>query len=300
MKHKIKKIIEYLEKNFDSETINSGLGLDEKLVSGFSPIDDTKENTISWALNFEFDINEVKSNLLIVNKNEDIEVNQNIVISKVENPRLAFAKIMKEFYSPKKEPCIHETALIDNSAKIGRNVSIGPYCVINENVTIGDNTSVESHVLIEANVSIGNNCYIKSNTTIGQDGFGVVKEQDGSLVKIVHLGTVNIGNNVELGSMNTVNKGTLKNTVIDDGVKTDDHVHIAHNCYIGKNVVITPGVILCGSVNIEEESWLGAQCTIIEGVNVRKNSIIGIGSVVLRDTNPNCTYIGNPARQLIK
>jgi len=216
----------------------------------------------------------------------------------VDNPRLAFAKISERFFKLRRPASIHNTAKIHETTTILEEVNIGPYCIINENVSIGARTVIEGHVVIERDVIIGADCYVKSGTVIGQDGFSVARDNDNSLVRILHTGGVKIGDRVEFGSMNTVNRGTLKDTIVADGVKTDDHVHIAHNCSIGKNTVVTAGATICGSVTINENVWLGAQSVIIDGVTIAENTIVGVGSVVMGSTKPNSSYMGNPARRL--
>lgn len=299
MNKTLSEIIKYIEDNFNI-VIPNKIKNEKDIISGFSPIDNTKKGTISWSNQPTIDHTNIKSSLIIGTKDLVIEDEINFDLILLSNPRLAFAKILDTFFKINRINTIHKSAEIHQDSLIGKNVHIGPNCSIGKNVSIGDNTILESSVRLENDVSIGINCYVKSNTVIGEDGFGVVRDDNGSLIKIPHLGSVVIGNNVELGSMNTINRGTLKDTLVMNGVKTDDHVHIAHNCIIEQNVVMTPGVTLCGSVCVKERSWLGAQCTILEGVVIEKESMIGIGAVVVKDTVSGSTYIGNPARKLSK
>ncbi len=296
MKIEISKILEFLNKNFETTFLNvTNLDIE---VEGFSPIDDSKKDTIAWSNQSKLNCSDIKSALVIGKKGLVVEGDVNFLIVIVDNPRLAFAKISEKFFKLRRTVAINSTARIHETATILEGVSIGPYCIINENVSIGARTIIEGHVVIERDVIIGADCYVKSGTVIGQDGFSVARDNDNSLVRILHTGAVNIGNRVEIGSMNTLNRGTLKDTLIADGVKIDDHVHIAHNCSIGKNTVITAGTTICGSVTINENVWLGAQSIIIDGVTIAENTIVGVGSVVMRNTKPNSSYMGNPARKL--
>tara|TARA_B100001769_G_C22046821_1_gene562685 strand:- start:195 stop:1094 length:900 start_codon:yes stop_codon:yes gene_type:complete len=297
MSRTLKELEEFIIENFEVHNFQDNILSKDIVISGFSSINNTKTKTISWINKNTLDSSKIKSELVIApiefNLNESVKFD----IIQIDNPRLAFAKILRSFFSKTRKHDIHNSAFIHNKTNIADNVSIGAYSSVGENVIIGKNTIIEKNVHISNNVSIGSDCHIKSNTVIGEEGFGVVKDEDKSFIKIPHFGSVIIGNNVELGSMNTVNRGTIEDTIIMDGVKTDDHVHIAHNCIIEQNVIMTPGVTLCGSVYVSEGSWLGAQCTILEGVKIEKESFIGIGAVVIKDTQSKSTYIGNPARK---
>jgi len=297
MSSTLKELENFIFENFKVYDFQDNVASKDCFISGFSSINNTKTKTISWVNKNTLDSRKIKSELIIAPREFNLNDNVKFDIIQIDNPRLAFAKILKSFFSKIRKHEIHNSAFVHKNTNVAENVSIGPYSSVAENVTIGKNTIVEKNVHISNNVSIGSDCHIKSNTVIGEGGFGVVKDEDKSFIKIPHLGSVVIGNNVELGSMNTVNRGTIEDTIIMDGVKTDDHVHIAHNCVIEKNVIITPGVTLCGSVNVKEDSWLGAQCTILEGVKIERESFIGIGAVVIKDTQSKSTYIGNPARK---
>ena len=146
-----------------------------------------------------------------------------------------------------------------------------------------EHTIIANNVIISDNVRIGKSCYIKSNTVIGEDGFGFDFEEDGTPFRIPHIGSVYIGNNVEIGAQNTIARGTLDNTIIEDNVKTDDQVHIAHNCKIGKNTLITACVEISGSVEIGANCWIGPNSSIIQKIKIEDNVTIGIGTIVIKD-----------------
>ncbi|MBU4574907.1 MAG: UDP-3-O-(3-hydroxymyristoyl)glucosamine N-acyltransferase, partial [Proteobacteria bacterium] len=151
----------------------------------------------------------------------------------VENPRLAFAKVLAEFFLKKEKPGIGKHSVVAPSAKIGQDVSIGNNCTIGENVVIGDKTIIRNNVVIADDVKIGANCLLRSNCVIGEEGFGFEDDKDGTPVRIPHLGSVKIGDFVEVGNFTAIACGTLKDTTIGSHVKIDNLVHIAHNCVIG-------------------------------------------------------------------
>jgi len=181
-------------------------------------------------------------------------------------------------------------------AQICEGVSIGPGCVIGAGARIGAGTRIHAQVVIAANSVIGAHCIVKSNTTIGESGFGFAKDHAGTPVHFPHLGAVEIGDYVEIGANCTVVRAALDNTVVANHVKTDDHVHIAHNCRIGPRVQIAAGAIISGSVTVAADVWIGPNATISDYVQIGEGARIAIGAVVLRDVEPGVTMLGNPAR----
>ena len=120
------------------------------------------------------------------------------------------------------------------------------------------------------------------------------------LARFPHLGNVQIGNDVEIGALNSICRGALGNTIIGSGVKTDNLVHIAHNCVIGKNSILTACTELSGGVVIGENVWMGPNCSIKEKIEIGSNSLVGIGSVVRKNVGTNCIVAGSSAKLLRK
>lgn len=216
------------------------------------------------------------------------------------NPRLDFARVLQEFFPPKSISGIARTARIGRNVVLGDDIIIGEYSVIGDNVIIGDNTEIRHHVVIGDNTVIGNNCLVKSHTVIGEEGFGFERDENGVPIRIPHLGRVVIGNNVEIGALNTVMRGTLDDTIVADNVKTDDHVHIGHNVYIGRGCVITACAEISGSAKIGEMTSLGPNCSVMNGISIGSNCIVGLGTVVTKSLPNDVVAAGCPARVLRK
>ena len=216
----------------------------------------------------------------------------------VENPRKAVVKIGNSFFvqSPKFE--IHPTAIIDKEAIIGKNVSIDAYAVIGKAV-IGDGTVIGSHVRIYDGVQIGKRCVVANHVSLGGCGFGFEKDEEGHWVKFPQIGGLKIGDEVELGTFVTIDRGALSNTTVGSYTKIDSYCKIAHNSVIGENVIIAGCTSIGGSNTIEDDVWIAPHVSTKEWTHIGKNSFVGIGSVVIRDVMPNTRMFGNPAKKII-
>lgn len=217
----------------------------------------------------------------------------------VNRPRLWFLRCVNEFSNKEKLSGIHKTAVLE-SAKIGKNVYIGPHTYVAKTVSIGDNTIIHGNVYIYNNVKIGKNVIIHAGTVIGSDGFGYEINEKKQLEKFPHIGGVEIHNNVEIGANNCIDRGALENTIVGKGTKTDNHVHIAHNVKIGKNCVFTANVTTSGSIIIDDGVYIGTGATLRDWIHIGKNAFIGLGSVVVKDVPAGTTVMGVPAHPIKK
>lgn len=216
----------------------------------------------------------------------------------IDNPRAAFGKIAAEFFEKKPTPGISPTAIIDPSAIVHETASIGHYSVVGAGVSIGANSVLGSHVTVGANVKIGQRAFIKSHASIGEQGFAIDKNPNGNNFRIPHFGSVLVGDDVEIGSFSTVASGTIDPTIIGDYVKIDDHVHIAHNCRIEENVIITACAELSGSVKVGRNTWISPNSSIIQGVSIGPNAVVGINTAVIQSVEEFHTVFGVPARKV--
>lgn len=269
-------------------------------IKGFKPISHAKKSEITYFSSANKKGKKLVSNskasliicdICLINNISNKE--SNIIFS--SNPRLDFIKCIKKFFDNQSmKKGIHPTAILETN-KIGKNVFIGPYVQIGKKVVIGNNTKIYGNVVIYDNVIIKNNVMIDSNTVIGTDGFGFERRRSKKLIKFPHFGGIVIGNDVEIGSNVSIDKGTMDNTIIGDGTKIDNLVHIAHNVKIGKNCLIIANSLIAGSCILGDNVRIAMSATIRECVRIGKNSIIGMGSIVTKDVPRNVTVFGVPA-----
>ncbi|HXD33665.1 MAG TPA: UDP-3-O-(3-hydroxymyristoyl)glucosamine N-acyltransferase [Pyrinomonadaceae bacterium] len=217
----------------------------------------------------------------------------------VKRPKLAFALVAELLHPPqKREPLIHESAVIDSTADLALEIYVGPNVIIEEHARIGTGTRIEAGTVIGANVSIGIDCVLHPNVVlydgvtignrvilhagvcIGADGFGYVRGDMG-YHKFPQIGTVIIEDDVELGVYTCVDRGALGRTRIGRGTKLDNLVHVGHNCDIGAHVVIAAQTGISGSVTIEDECVIGGQVGFGDHIHVQSGAVIGSKAGVL-------------------
>lgn len=249
-----------------------------------------------------------------------ITAQENILESKngilVSNPRLAMTIILAQF-SPKDKQHygIHSTAVISSQAVLGEMVSIGPFVVIEKKAHIGDNTSIGAHSFIGQGARVGKNTVldarvhlyhhcqigesgkIMAGVVVGADGFGFVTEDDVHH-KLPQIGKVIIGNNVEMGANCTVDRGTVSDTVVGDGCKFDNGVHIAHNVILGQGCLLTAHVVIAGSVEIGEFCVFGGQSGVTDHISIGDRAMFAAKSGITKSLPGGKIYAGMPAREI--
>ncbi|MFO7581099.1 UDP-3-O-(3-hydroxymyristoyl)glucosamine N-acyltransferase [Guyparkeria sp.] len=218
--------------------------------------------------------------LVVTNETGQAQLPADVPALVVDEPRLVFARLLERLYPRQRpEPGIHETAVIaadaevDPSARLGAHVTVGggsriaadvevgPGCLIGENVSIGVGTRLIGRVTVLADTVIGARCVIQPGVVIGSDGFGLALDK-GAWRRVPQVGRVVIGNDVDIGANTTIDRGALDDTVIDDGVKLDNLIQIAHNVRVGAHSAIAGCAGLAGS------SVVGRHCTLGGGVGL--------------------------------
>ena len=214
----------------------------------------------------------------------------------LDNPRYAFVKIMNQIYNKKNTAGVSASSVISETANIGSDCYIGDYTVIGDDCIIGDNSMIGSRVSLQ-NCRSGNNSIIQSGVTIGEDGFAFERNADGELERFPHIRGVKIGDNVEVGANTNIARGSLSDTIIGNGTKVADMVHIGHNILIGKHCQIAAGTAIGGSTKIGDMCWTGLNST-LRKVHVGNNVIVGCGAVVLHDVPDGDIVAGVPAKSI--
>ncbi|ASY82470.1 UDP-3-O-(3-hydroxymyristoyl)glucosamine N-acyltransferase [Pectobacterium polaris] len=231
----------------------------------------------------------------------------------VKNPYLTYARMAQLLdTTPQPATDIAPSAVIDPDATLGQNVSvganaviesgaqlgdgvvIGPGCFIGKDARIGAGTRLWANVTIYHRVELGEYCLIQSGTVIGSDGFGYANDR-GNWVKIPQLGTVRIGDRVEIGASTTIDRGALDDTVIGNGVIIDNQCQIAHNVVIGDNTAVAGGVIMAGSLKIGRYCMIGGASVINGHMEIcDKVTVTGMGMVMRPITEPGVYSSGIP------
>jgi UDP-3-O-[3-hydroxymyristoyl] glucosamine N-acyltransferase len=186
---------------------------------------------------------------------------------------------------------VHPTAVIDKTAVVADGVSIGPGAVIGADVVIGAGSVIGPNVTIYPETQIGLECLVGASTVIGYDGFGFAKSSDG-WVKIRQLGGVVIGDDVEIGAGCTIDRGALDDTVIEQGVKLDNQVHIAHGCQIGARTAMAGYVALAGGTVIGRDVTVGGMTGFTGHLSVCDKVHIGANALVTQSITVPGAYLG--------
>lgn len=301
-----KHIVDFIKKDLGLD--NLPFSHEIAPISGPSNFDDANETNISF-VNHKYEKNidqlfdSTDAGILIVQSEfkEKLErqnnSNSRTAIFFSPEPKNDFVKICSAFFLRKNPQGISDKADIAQNVKIGKNTFIAAFACIGEDTVIGDNCQVGSGVSIANGTIIGDNVKIESNTSIGGDGFGFVKNDDGKYEAFPHFGKVIIGNNVYIGSNTCIDRGSLSNTVIGNGVKIDNLVHIAHNVSIGENTLVIANSMIAGSTKIGSDVWVAPSTSIINGIKIGDNVTVGMGSVVVKSVKKDTVVFGIPAKE---
>ena len=236
----------------------------------------------------------------------------------VENPRLAFSKLLELFHPRQSvEQGIHSTAVVDESAKIGentavmayavigKNVNIGagsviyPYVFIGDNVTIGVNAAIYPGAVIMENTVMGDNAVIRAHAVIGGEGFGFATK-DGKHTRIPQIGNVTIGDDVEIGACTTIDNGTLGSTKVGRGTKIDNLVHLGHNVEIGEDCFVIAQTGIAGSTKVGNHVTFAGQTGCTGHITIGDNVTFAGKSGIVGNVASNTINAGFPARPHIE
>jgi UDP-3-O-[3-hydroxymyristoyl] glucosamine N-acyltransferase len=188
-------------------------------------------------------------------------------------------------------------AVVEDGAVLGDGVVVYPQVYVGRDVRLGERTVVHANASIHDRVTIGADCIIHYNAVIGSEGFGFI-QRDGRNVKLAQVGTVRIGDRVEVGALTTIDRATLDATVIEDGVKIDNHCHVAHNCHIGPDCILAGYTKLAGSVRLGRGVICAENVGVNDHVTVGDGAILGASAGVPSDVEAGAVMLGTPARPI--
>jgi UDP-3-O-[3-hydroxymyristoyl] glucosamine N-acyltransferase len=313
-----------LQKHF-SDLVVESMGPLTRALSGVSPIEHPKADSLVFAQE-ESDLkralaSEASCVVTALAQKKHVSPSPKQAVFLVKNLSVAQAKMTAHLvgrFPPymKPSPGIHPTAIVSKSAKVHSTCSIGPYAVIGDDVTIGEESIIGAHVVLEPKVQIGarthlhphvvvmhncrigSDCSIHPHTTIGSEGYGFAHNEKGEAIRIPQIGNVIIGDHVELGSHCSIDRSTFQSTLIGDGTKTDNYVHIGHNASVGKNCILAYGFGLAGSSHLGDHVLSGGRTSITDHVSVASKTRLGGLSAVSKDITEPGDYGGYPLQKI--
>lgn len=215
-----------------------------------------------------------------------------------DTPRKIFASVLRNFFVEQPESFISPKSSIDPTARIGKDCTINDFCVIHKNVSIGDHVTIGNNTVILAGTYIEDNVVIGCNCTIGGVGFGYEKDDNNEYVLVPHIGNVIIKTRVEIGNNTTIDRAVMGSTILNENVKVDNLVHIAHGVVIGKNSLIIANAMIAGSTIIGENVWVAPSSSLINKIVVGNDAVIGLGAVVVKNVKSEDVVVGNPAKSI--
>lgn len=283
-------------------------------VSGVAPLELAGPGDLSFLANPRYEESAKRSGATALIVGESFHGN-GCNLLRVANPYLAYARAV-ELLLPEDAPVpgIHPSAIVDSSAHIGAEVCIGPLVVIDAGARIGSRTTIGAgsvvgpgvetgegcrlfpRVTLHAGTRLGARCTVQSGSVLGSDGFGYATDERGRHHKVPQRGGLSIGDDVEIGANVTIDRGSAGDTVIGEGTKIDNQVHIAHNVSIGRNAFIVAQVGIAGSTSVGDHAVIAGQVGIVGHVKIGDRARLGAQSGVIGDVPADAEYSGYPAR----
>jgi UDP-3-O-[3-hydroxymyristoyl] glucosamine N-acyltransferase len=239
-------------------------------------------------------------------------------VLRAQAPRLIAARAIARLHPPLRPPAgVHPSAVVGPGAVLGAHVAVGPGAVLGAGVHVGESTVIgagcrigdyarigahcvlHAGVTLYAEVTVGDRAILHSGCVIGADGFGFVWNGE-RYEKFPQIGSVEIGDDVEFGANCTVDRGALGHTIIGDGVKLDNQVHVGHNCRIGNHVVVAAQTGFSGGVVVEDRAVIGGQVGVGDKARIESGAVVGSGAGILTSKIVRAGQVvwGTPARPL--
>lgn len=286
-----------------------------------APIEDAGESDVTFVVlpKYEKCIAQARASIIIVGKSYDFKDKTFVV---VQNPLAALAVVLARFaesLAPRLATGVSERSSVSPSAVLGKNVFVGSFAVISDGAVVGDSSVIHPGCFVGEGAKIGRDCVlhpsvtiydrcvlgdrvtIHAGTVIGSDGFGYIPPspataKSGIPSKIPQIGIVKIGDDVEIGSNTSIDRATMGATIIGDGTKIDNLVHIAHNVKIGRNCMLAGQVGFAGSATVGDGVMMAGQAGVNGHIEIGAGAVIAGQSGVIGDVPAGQTVSGFPAR----
>jgi UDP-3-O-[3-hydroxymyristoyl] glucosamine N-acyltransferase len=282
------------------------------LVTNVATLSNASNDSLTFFANTKYksELEETKAAAVVLTKN-DLKLCPTASLV-TNDPYLLFARIASDFDTSKQfQPGIHPSsviaptcnipstcgieagAILAMNVELGEHVFIGANSVIEKDTKIGESSWVSSGVIIREETEIGLRAIIHPGVVIGADGFGFSETKDSSWVKIPQMGRVVIGDDVEVGANTTIDRGTLSDTVIGNGVKLDNLIQIGHNVIIGEHTAIVAQTGISGSTEIGKRCKIGGQVGMVGHLKIADDTTITARTTVTKDIKDSGMYSGN-------
>ena len=306
MEFTAKQIAEFLGGTVD--------GNENAAVHTFAKIEEGVPGALSFLANVKYThyLYSTQSSVVLVNKDFTPEQPVSATLIRVDNAYESLAKLMSLYASMKPgRSGISSLASVSEKAKVGQNVYIGPFSVVEDGAVIGDNTQIYPHVIVGEGASvgadcilyphvtiyygckIGNRCILHAGSVIGADGFGFAPTPQG-YNKIPQIGIVQLEDDVEIGANTCIDRSTMGRTVIHKGVKLDNLIQVAHNVEIGENTVMSAQTGIAGSTKVGEWCMIGGQCGISGHLTLGNKVNLAAKTGVISSLEDGATMMGYP------
>lgn len=291
-------------------------GAAEGAVRGVAPLESAGPQDLSFVANPRYlpYLQGTRAGVVLVPETLAGQVPARLPRVVVKDAHLALYRVLPALYPPGPAPRgIHPTAVVAPDAELGAEVSVGPYAVVGAGCRIGDRTRIGAHVVVGdgtrvgddcvihpqaslyAGVVVGDRCVIQSGARLGREGFGFVWAEGGHR-KIPQVGGCVLGDDVEVGTNVTIDRGSIGDTVVGSGTKIDSLVHLAHNAKVGQHVILVAQVGVSGSTSIGDGAVLGGQAGVGGHLSIGARARIGAQAGVTGNVPAGETYSGYPAR----
>jgi len=256
---------------------------------------------------------------VLVSANIELQPVSGKAVIRVDDADQALVIVLKLFAppGPRLAAGVHASATVDPSAHVAADASIGPGCVIGQGVRIGQGCRLHAKVTVLDETVLGRGCelfpgvviyhrceladhvIVHANAVIGADGFGYLPSPNSAgLVKVPQIGSVRIGNNVEIGAGTCIDRGKFSATTVGDGTKIDNLCQIGHNCQIGRHCILAGQVGLSGGVTVNDGAWLGGHAGVLEQLTIGPGAKLAAKALATRNVPAGETWHGNPASEV--